>query len=224
MNPIALLAGAVAVVISAPAFAAVTLNSSVAFDDPTAPVASTINFDAVAPNTQPGNLNGFTVTGEGGVRTGDASGVYAQPAGSSGNYFTTSYDGSGYPTATSTFTSSQVYSSFSLLWGSIDAYNTINFFLNGVNVGSFSGATAGIIGAPAPFGNQESGASNRYVSFTGLYDTVSFGSTQAAFEVDNLTFAGAVPEPATWAMMMLGFAGVGFMAYRRKAKPMLRLT
>jgi hypothetical protein len=27
----------------------------------------------------------------------------------------------------------------------------------------------------------------------------------------------AVPEPSTWAMMLLGFAGVGFMAYRRRA-------
>jgi hypothetical protein len=26
----------------------------------------------------------------------------------------------------------------------------------------------------------------------------------------------AVPEPSTWAMMILGFAGIGFMAYRRK--------
>jgi hypothetical protein len=26
----------------------------------------------------------------------------------------------------------------------------------------------------------------------------------------------AVPEPSTWAMMILGFCGVGFMAYRRK--------
>jgi hypothetical protein len=26
----------------------------------------------------------------------------------------------------------------------------------------------------------------------------------------------AVPEPATWAMMVLGFLGVGFVAYRRK--------
>lgn len=26
----------------------------------------------------------------------------------------------------------------------------------------------------------------------------------------------AVPEPATWTMMILGFAGVGFLAYRRK--------
>lgn len=27
------------------------------------------------------------------------------------------------------------------------------------------------------------------------------------------------PEPSTWAMMILGFAGIGFMAYRRKNKP-----
>jgi phospholipase/lecithinase/hemolysin len=30
---------------------------------------------------------------------------------------------------------------------------------------------------------------------------------------------GDVPEPSTWAMMLLGFAGIGFMAYRRKSKP-----
>lgn len=28
--------------------------------------------------------------------------------------------------------------------------------------------------------------------------------------------AGAVPEPSTWAMMTLGFAGVGLLAYRRR--------
>ena len=28
----------------------------------------------------------------------------------------------------------------------------------------------------------------------------------------------AVPEPSTWAMMILGFAGIGFTAYRRKNK------
>jgi hypothetical protein len=28
----------------------------------------------------------------------------------------------------------------------------------------------------------------------------------------------AVPEPSTWAMMVLGFAGVGFMAHRRSRK------
>jgi PEP-CTERM motif len=36
---------------------------------------------------------------------------------------------------------------------------------------------------------------------------------------DNVVLS-AVPEPSTWAMMVLGFAGVGFMAYRRKNKTM----
>lgn len=31
----------------------------------------------------------------------------------------------------------------------------------------------------------------------------------------------AVPEPSTWMMMILGFGGIGFMAYRRKSKPVL---
>jgi hypothetical protein len=35
------------------------------------------------------------------------------------------------------------------------------------------------------------------------------------------TKVGAVPEPSTWAMLILGFAGIGFMAYRRQSKPAL---
>jgi hypothetical protein len=35
-----------------------------------------------------------------------------------------------------------------------------------------------------------------------------------AFTLEGST--GAVPEPSTWAMMILGFAGVGFMRYRRR--------
>ena len=30
--------------------------------------------------------------------------------------------------------------------------------------------------------------------------------------------SGAVPEASTWAMMLLGFAGVGFLAYRRRGQ------
>jgi len=33
----------------------------------------------------------------------------------------------------------------------------------------------------------------------------------------EFAIAAAVPEPSTWAMMILGFAGVGFMAYRRRS-------
>lgn len=38
-------------------------------------------------------------------------------------------------------------------------------------------------------------------------------------QIDNVTFdapvAGAVPEPATWAMMLVGFGGIGFAMRRR---------
>jgi hypothetical protein len=37
-----------------------------------------------------------------------------------------------------------------------------------------------------------------------------------ALSAPTLHVVAAVPEPATWAMIILGFAGVGFMAYRRK--------
>ncbi len=35
---------------------------------------------------------------------------------------------------------------------------------------------------------------------------------------------GSVPEPSTWAMIILGFFGIGFVAYRQKGKPALRLV
>jgi hypothetical protein len=37
-------------------------------------------------------------------------------------------------------------------------------------------------------------------------------------DVLTISAVAAVPEPSTWAMMILGFAGVGFMAYRRNGK------
>jgi hypothetical protein len=46
-------------------------------------------------------------------------------------------------------------------------------------------------------------------------------TTGACPECGPGTQIAGVPEPATWAMMILGFAGVGFMAYRRKSKPAL---
>ena len=60
------------------------------------------------------------------------------------------------------------------------------------------------------------------------------GYTQASFSSDNEFYTinqtgtvsatpstVAVPEPSTWAMLLLGFAGIGFLAYRRKSKPAL---
>jgi len=59
----------------------------------------------------------------------------------------------------------------------------------------------------------------------GLFSTIRFTDTSSVNSdpadglLDTVSVAqvtAAVPEPATWAMMILGFAGVGFMAYRQK--------
>ncbi len=41
------------------------------------------------------------------------------------------------------------------------------------------------------------------------------GTSQLTGEI-HLTSVAPVPEPGTWAMMIVGFAGVGFVAYRRR--------
>lgn len=44
------------------------------------------------------------------------------------------------------------------------------------------------------------------------------GVTSQYFDNVSLDVVAAVPEPSTWAMMILGFFGLGFMIHRRKSK------
>ena len=61
---------------------------------------------------------------------------------------------------------------------------------------------------------------NGLVMFHGSFSSISWTNPSAEnYYVFQVGTVGAVPEPSTWAMMILGFAGVGFMAYRRKSKP-----
>jgi hypothetical protein len=39
-----------------------------------------------------------------------------------------------------------------------------------------------------------------------------------SYRISDNNVNGAVPEPSTWAMIILGFAGMGFMGYRRSRK------
>jgi PEP-CTERM motif len=83
--------------------------------------------------------------------------------------------------------------------GSLTGGSTLQFLLGG-EFGECSGTTVcGAIGGPA-FPN---------------------GALQ---ELGATTFTAAVPEPSTWAMMILGFFGLGFMAYRRKSEGSFRLA
>jgi PEP-CTERM motif len=73
-----------------------------------------------------------------------------------------------------------------------------------------------------------------YFNFGGIGDDIAPGTQSDQFFFANANTASVftlslentngatasvvegVPEPSTWAMMILGFAGIGFMAYRRR--------
>ena len=59
-------------------------------------------------------------------------------------------------------------------------------------------------------------------SFANNVETYCFGSGSCNgndfTSKGTVAITAAVPEPSTWAMMLLGFAGVGFMGYRRSRK------
>jgi hypothetical protein len=47
-------------------------------------------------------------------------------------------------------------------------------------------------------------------------DTASYiRYTYVWANITSLTVSSGVPEPSTWAMLLLGFAGLGFAGYRR---------
>ncbi len=104
--------------------------------------------------------------------------------------------------------------SLSFYLGSLDDYNTISFYSGATLIGSYTGDQLTI---PDPAdGDQASGNTNRRYFFTfGAADNVNrvvFNTTEPSFEFDDIAAAvSGVPEPSTWAMMILGFGLVGFM-------------
>lgn len=63
-----------------------------------------------------------------------------------------------------------------------------------------------------------------YTTSSAIADTNYFYTdlpNSGAGSVTVTPITGATPEPATWAMMLAGFAGLGFLGYRRTAKARL---
>jgi hypothetical protein len=69
-------------------------------------------------------------------------------------------------------------------------------------------------------------ASYNYYYFARVHQLNDGGDNVLLAKIDGtfVSNVGGVPEPSTWAMMILGFFGVGFMAYRQKGKAALRLV
>jgi hypothetical protein len=59
---------------------------------------------------------------------------------------------------------------------------------------------------------------NGLVMFTGTYSSITW-TNPTRENYYAVTVGSAVPEPSTWAMMLLGFAGLGFAGYRTSRKP-----
>ena len=66
------------------------------------------------------------------------------------------------------------------------------------------------IGAPAT----DIGSNGNLVTGQWSVDLLGFDSVGA--EIRGVGVVTAVPEPSTWAMMILGFGALGFFAYRRR--------
>ena len=60
------------------------------------------------------------------------------------------------------------------------------------------------------------GQGNGLITFTGL-NSNSGGDFNVGLDAVSIS-TSAVPEPSTWAMMLLGFGGLGFLAYRKAQK------
>ena len=112
------------------------------------------------------------------------------------------------------------------VWASaLDAANTVSFYKAG-NLLSSTNLTAfplpgGYNGTPTtPFLGQNGGENYAFFNFVVSegYDRVVLSQNGGGgFELDNVTIGtGAVPEPATWAMLIAGFGIVGAAARRRR--------
>lgn len=138
-------------------------------------------------------------------------GVGAQPTQGDGSYLAVLGGGS------ATYAFAQPVSAFQFVIGSVDTYNTITYT-------SSLGGTRTLTGSQivaAADGNQVLDRTNGTVTIRGAagetFSNVTFGSTGNSLEVDTLAVSAAVPEPATWGMLILGFGVAGGAMRRRRA-------
>ena len=209
-------AGAVVVTASSGPFSAgnANTNNDITFDGVLTP--NTFAGTSIKWGNAPASAGGVGFSGTAIIAknaAGTAAGISATPAGDTTNYMSILNGKS------ETLTFSGVQNRFGLCWGSIDSYNSVAFYLGNSATPflTLHGNTLNAVPALGFDGNQLAALTNAYVTFTGLsFDKIVLASSGNSFEFDNISYGvGAVPEPSTWAMMLLGFAGIGF-AYRRR--------
>jgi hypothetical protein len=108
-----------------------------------------------------------------------------------------------------------VQNSLSLLWGTVDSGDFRNrIFTSG---GDLITGTNVLAACAAEGFNCTDEHTNVFLRITGLSDfTFAKFSDRDGNSFEFVPLAAAVPEPATWAMMILGFLGIGVLGMRKK--------
>jgi hypothetical protein len=121
----------------------------------------------------------------------------------------------------------------SILFDPIKAYNEIEFNLNAIGAGStllqFYDVAGNLLGSATY--DLKGGGQNFFAAFDapiGRTDITVTGTSLEDVRQIRLTVGtavAAVPEPATWGLMLLGFGAMGYSMRRRKqAKALLQLA
>lgn len=183
------------------------------------PGVTTIDFNnGVAPTT--GFAKYSSPVGTPTIVSGSVSGSYAKPVGDESKYLTISPTRNNVPGNTDSVTIDfdQALDYFGLHWGSVDTYNSIEFYSGISLLQSFAGTD--IPGATGG-GNQSSPQDNLFVNFFAdagqTFNKVVLKSSGTAFESDNHAYRVAnVPEPGSMlGLLAFGALGVGSFTKRK---------
>jgi hypothetical protein len=222
----ALLLGLVAssvLAIGGAASAATTINYTSFQADPNAGEAIVTDFETP---TNPGllsqvifNMSGYALSGDAELMTGSITGVSAAPAMNATTRDPTQY--LSIEEGQSADLTTPLLSTISFYVGSLDGFNGLTFTHQDGTSETFMGtAIDSLLTTVDASGNQVAANSNGRLSFT-FSDPITgvhFTSASDSFEISNVaTTLALLPETSAWAMMLIGFGGIGAVLRKRRA-------
>lgn len=161
-------------------------------------------------------LAGYTLSGTGSLFTGSQASVSAAPGTSATTQDTTQYLTLQRGDVVTLDT--PLLRSISFYVGSLDRFNSFTFHLADGTTEFVTGAILAALPGMDPNGSWTGFTSNGRLtfSFASSIDSVEFASGGNSLEISDIAAISAVPEPAAWAMMILGFGGVGALVRKRR--------